>query len=187
MPRDPIGAGSKTDPEQHAENDAHGRGQEAVVDRQLDEEGATERQRQPTEPDEPVLGQDLLPPVAGRERGRSPPLPGTARRAGRPGGGHRLRRWRLGRGGNRLHRWDRRRYGGRRFEPLQPLVELEQPRFEAPHLARECLEPGVCGAAAQDRCQRQPEGGKGSDGFHGAGPLAARRKAAHCNCGTPSI
>ena len=67
-PHDPLRAGPQGKPEQHAEGDAHRRCQEAVIDRQFDEKGTAQRQRDTAQPHQPVLDQDLLPALSGRSR-----------------------------------------------------------------------------------------------------------------------
>ena len=104
-PRHPVAGECQADPEQHAEHDAHRRGQETVVDRQLDQKTAAESERQPAEPHQPVLGQYLLPPAAEargqrndlrhRRRQRQLNRNGAAR-VRRRGRGCRFPRWRGG-------------------------------------------------------------------------------------------
>ena len=67
-PHDPLRAGPQGEPEQHAEGDANRRCQEAVIDRQFDEKGTAQRQRDTAQPHQPVLDQDLLPALSGRSR-----------------------------------------------------------------------------------------------------------------------
>jgi hypothetical protein len=67
-PYNPLRAGPQGKPEQHAEGDAHYRCQEAVIDRQFDEKGTSQRQRDTAQPHQPVLDQNLLPAPSGRHR-----------------------------------------------------------------------------------------------------------------------
>src|SRR4029077_17277901 len=69
-PLDPLRAVPQGDPEQPPEADANRRCQEAVIDRQFDEKGTAQRQRDTAQPHQPVLDQDLLPALSGRSRRR---------------------------------------------------------------------------------------------------------------------
>jgi hypothetical protein len=162
---DPFGGARQEEAESDPEHDADGRCQPAVIDRQFDEERAAQGQRDPAEPDQPILDNQLFEPPTVTDGCRARNWC-RGRRRFRHRGGFSGRLLRLG---DRLLRLRRGHVGGRHLRRghrpggLQPLVEAQQAILQQVHFLPEIPECVRRPAAAEHRLYGDGKAGEKPD------------------------